>query len=99
MCQDGAHYNRSPVISKRQLPGANPSVHENRSLLPHAAAHLLESSGFTSINMKRVQVIAYSTIVRTRNHSDTILDSNIINSSLTLVDLSWASDAMRGIIH
>jgi len=72
---------------------------DNDTLLPHTKTHLLEPSGFTSIDMTRVQTINYSMIVHTRNHSDALLDNNIIDSSLTLIDLSWASDAMRGIIH
>jgi len=65
----------------------------------HAITHPVEPSGFSNIEMKRVQMIAYSVIICTSNHSGTLLDSNVIDFSFTLIDLSWASDAMSRIIH
>jgi len=49
--------------------------------------------------MKRVQMITYSMIICTSNQSGALLNCNVINSSLTLIDLSWSSDTMSWIIH
>jgi hypothetical protein len=49
--------------------------------------------------MKRVRTITCSMIVHTRNHSGAVLDSNVIDSRLTLVDLSWACDAILAVEH
>ncbi len=64
-----------------------------------AFKHWAGASRYFHIEMKRVQMITYSLIICTSNHSGAILDRNVINSSLTLIDLSWPSDSMRRIIH
>ena len=55
--------------------------------------------GYSNIEMKRAQMITYSVIICTSDHSGALLDSNVINSSLTLIDLSWPGDTMSRIIH
>ena len=80
-----------------QAPIHNPKRTTLR--LAHAKIQPVEPAGFTNIDTMRVRMINCSMIIRTRNPSGAILDRYIIDGSLTLVDLSWTSNAMGRIIH